>query len=183
MSPGTRRRANQIAPVPCVPGAALAPARASRRATTGCHLRLSSAEAHGAAPNRAAAPGTSLAQTSPDGPVTSVSVPPLRHNVGLMNLADWAEHIARDILETSLPRRWAHSQGVASQARSLARILGRNAVLLEAAAWLHDIGYAPGLAVTGFHQLDGGLYLRDDCAGAGHVVPTCCPSFLRHHRG
>jgi hypothetical protein len=27
--------------------------------------------------------------------------------------------------------------------------------LPEAAAWLHDIGYAPGLAVTGLHALDG----------------------------
>ena len=32
---------------------------------------------------------------------------------------------------------------------------------MEAAAWLHDIGYAPGLAVTGFHPLDGARYLRD----------------------
>jgi hypothetical protein len=31
---------------------------------------------------------------------------------------------------------------------------------LIAAAWLHDIGYAPSLAVTGFHPLDGGRYLR-----------------------
>jgi hypothetical protein len=33
--------------------------------------------------------------------------------------------------------------------------------LLHAAAWLHDIGYAPGLAVTGLHALDGARYLRD----------------------
>jgi hypothetical protein len=26
---------------------------------------------------------------------------------------------------------------------------------VEAAAWLHDIGYAPDLAVTGLHALDG----------------------------
>ena len=32
---------------------------------------------------------------------------------------------------------------------------------MEAAAWLHDIGYAPGLATTGLHQLDGARYLRD----------------------
>jgi hypothetical protein len=37
--------------------------------------------------------------------------------------------------------------------------------LLEAAAWLHDIGYAPELAETGFHPLDGARYLRDQgCA-------------------
>jgi hypothetical protein len=28
--------------------------------------------------------------------------------------------------------------------------------VLIAAAWLHDIGYAPGLPETGFHPLDGG---------------------------
>jgi hypothetical protein len=37
------------------------------------------------------------------------------------------------------------------------------------AAWLHDIGYAPELAVTGFHPLDGARFLRR--AGAdGQVV-------------
>jgi hypothetical protein len=32
-----------------------------------------------------------------------------------------------------------------------------------AAAWLHDIGYAPAIAEsgTGFHPLDGARYLRD----------------------
>jgi hypothetical protein len=33
--------------------------------------------------------------------------------------------------------------------------------LVEAAAWLHDIGYAPDLVNTGFHALDGARYLRD----------------------
>jgi hypothetical protein len=40
---------------------------------------------------------------------------------------------------------------------------------LVIAAWLHDIGYAPELAVTGFHPLDGARFLRR--AGAdGQVV-------------
>ena len=60
-----------------------------------------------------------------------------------------------------MPRRWAHVQGVAARARSLAPVLGADADLLEAAAWLHDVGYAPDLAVTGLHQLDGARYLRD----------------------
>ena len=47
------------------------------------------------------------------------------------------------------------------RARGLAPVLGADADLLEAAAWLHDIGYAPGLAITGLHQLDGARYLRD----------------------
>src|SRR5487761_669772 len=79
----------------------------------------------------------------------------------VMNQADWAAELARTLLEVPLPRRWAHVQGVAAQARSLALILGDDADLLEAAAWLHDIGYSPELADTGFHPLDGARYLRD----------------------
>ncbi|MEU9841317.1 HD domain-containing protein [Actinomadura sp. NPDC048032] len=77
------------------------------------------------------------------------------------NTAAWARDLARKHLETTLPRRWAHTQGVARQARRLALILGNRADLLEAAAWLHDIGYAPDLVDTGFHPLDGARYLRD----------------------
>jgi hypothetical protein len=76
-----------------------------------------------------------------------------------MNVADWAEDTARTILQTPLPRRWAHTQGVAAQARALESILGNGADLLVAAAWLHDIGYAPDLVDTGFHPLDGARYL------------------------
>jgi hypothetical protein len=78
-----------------------------------------------------------------------------------MNIADWAEDTARTILQTPLPRRWAHTEGVAAQARSLAPVLGRETGLLTAAAWLHDIGYAPDLLDTGFHPLDGARYLGD----------------------
>src|SRR3984957_9173828 len=78
-----------------------------------------------------------------------------------MNLADWAEDTARTLLHEPLPRRWAHSQGVAAQARTLAPILGPDADLLTAAAYLHDIGYAPDLHDTGFHPLDGARYLND----------------------
>jgi HD domain len=89
---------------------------------------------------------------------------PVRHcprSVADMTYADWAERIARSVLEEPLPRRWAHTQGVAAAARTLAPILGRHADLLTAAAWLHDIGYAPALHHSGFHPLDGGRYLRD----------------------
>jgi hypothetical protein len=79
-----------------------------------------------------------------------------------MGQADWAREIARTLLEAPLPRRWAHVQGVARQARSLAPILGGDADLLQSAAWLHDIGYSPDLVVTGFHPLDGARYLRDE---------------------
>ena len=78
-----------------------------------------------------------------------------------MELADWAEDIARTILQVPLPRRWAHTQGVAAQAFTLKPILGKDTDLLAAAAWLHDIGYAPDLVDTGFHPLDGARYLGD----------------------
>jgi HD superfamily phosphodiesterase len=74
---------------------------------------------------------------------------------------DTAQDLARTLLEYSLPQRWAHVQGVAARARSLAPAFAADADLLEAAAWLHDIGYAPDLAQTGLHSLDGARYLRD----------------------
>jgi hypothetical protein len=78
-----------------------------------------------------------------------------------MELADWAEDTARTILQVPLPRRWAHTQGVAAQAITLKSVLGKDTDLLIAAAWLHDIGYAPDLVDTGFHPLDGARYLGD----------------------
>jgi hypothetical protein len=78
-----------------------------------------------------------------------------------MDQALWAEELARKLLEIPLPRRWAHVQGVAGRARFLGPILGGDADLVEAAACLHDIGYSPELADTGFHPLDGARYLRD----------------------
>jgi hypothetical protein len=65
------------------------------------------------------------------------------------------------LLDSELPRRWAHTQGVASRARGIAGMLGDRAELVEVAAWLHDIGYSPAVKVTGFHPLDGARYLRD----------------------
>ncbi|WSR04068.1 HD domain-containing protein [Streptomyces sp. NBC_01210] len=76
-------------------------------------------------------------------------------------LVKWATLVAEAKLSGPLPRRWAHSQGVAQRAADLARILGDDADLLASAAVLHDVGYAPRLAVTGFHPLDGARFLRD----------------------
>ncbi len=91
-------------------------------------------------------------------------------------LASWAQELARALLQEPLPRRWAHVQGVANRARSLAPVLGADADLLEAAAWVHDIGYTPGLATTGLHQLDGARYLRD----AQHADAMLC-RLVAHH--
>ena len=46
-----------------------------------------------------------------------------------------------------------------------------------AAAWLHDIGYAPGLQQTGFHPIDGALHLRS----AGWPDAMC--DLVAHHSG
>jgi len=93
-----------------------------------------------------------------------------------MSQADWAAELARNLLEAPLPRRWAHVQGVAARARSIAPILGDDAELLEAAAWLHDIGYSPELVETGFHPLDGARYLRD----VEHAESRLCRLVANH---
>ena len=76
-----------------------------------------------------------------------------------MSLASWAFETSATKLAEALPRRWAHVQGVARQARSLRPMSGLDAELLESAAILHDIGYAPDLVETGFHPIDGATYL------------------------
>jgi predicted hydrolase (HD superfamily) len=107
----------------------------------------------------------------------SVNVPCLTSTVDHMQMtAAWAEGLARKLLEHPLPRRWAHVQGVAARARSIAIAFGADAGLLEAAAWLHDIGYSPELAKTGFHPLDGARYLRD----AEQADPLLCRLVANH---
>ncbi|MFJ9416217.1 HD domain-containing protein [Streptomyces sp. NPDC101227] len=78
-----------------------------------------------------------------------------------MDLIERAYGLAESLLSAPLPRRWSHSLGVAERARSLQSILGGDAHLMEAAAVLHDIGYSPQIASTGFHPLDGARFLRD----------------------
>ncbi|MFH9269027.1 HD domain-containing protein [Streptomyces sp. NPDC017546] len=70
--------------------------------------------------------------------------------------------VAQAELSGPLPRRWAHTQGVTERAIEVREVLGVDADLLLAAAMLHDVGYAPRLAVTGFHPLDGARFLRDE---------------------
>jgi putative nucleotidyltransferase with HDIG domain len=73
--------------------------------------------------------------------------------------------------------RWQHTVGVAGRAGELASRLGLNADVLLAAAWLHDIGYAEGVMVLGFHPLDGARYL------AHHGWPRCIVGLVAHHSG
>jgi hypothetical protein len=77
-----------------------------------------------------------------------------------MELSSWAEDHAGDLLRP-LGRRWRHARAVADAAPGRAGGLSpEDADILVAAAYLHDIGYAPELAVTGFHPLDGARHLR-----------------------
>jgi HD domain len=72
-----------------------------------------------------------------------------------------ARGLAKKLLRKGLPERWLHTQGVAHRAAELAvTVPSGDRSLLIAAAWVHDIGYAPSVQETGFHPLDGGLYLR-----------------------
>jgi HD superfamily phosphodiesterase len=76
------------------------------------------------------------------------------------DLPSWAEQQATTLL-AHLGDRWAHVQGVAAQARWVSpAIADEDRPYLVAAAWLHDIGYAPTLAGTGFHPIDGARHLR-----------------------
>lgn len=70
-----------------------------------------------------------------------------------------AAALAEAWLTRALPRRWRHVQSVADRARWVAKALFLPDDLV-AAAWLHDIGYVPELAQTGFHPFDGARYLR-----------------------
>ena len=77
-----------------------------------------------------------------------------------MKLSEWAESHAGDLLRP-LGRRWRHAQAVADTARELAiGLTPEDGDVFVAAAYLHDIGYAPVLASTGFHPLDGARHLR-----------------------
>lgn len=70
-----------------------------------------------------------------------------------------ARQLGAEMLST-LPPRWSHIQAVARRAEEFSA--GMDATdrhMVVAAAWLHDIGYADGLAVTDFHALDGARYL------------------------
>ncbi|MFI1562550.1 HD domain-containing protein [Streptomyces sp. NPDC020490] len=77
-------------------------------------------------------------------------------------IGEWATRLAEAELSSPLPRRWAHTQGVAERAVEVGQVLGVEADLLLAAATLHDVGYAPRLVLTGFHPLDGARFLRDE---------------------
>jgi HD superfamily phosphodiesterase len=71
-----------------------------------------------------------------------------------------AQALARRMLSRD-PRRLNHVAGTARAAAFVAaRVPEVPADLVIAAAWLHDIGHASHLVQSGFHALDGALFLQ-----------------------
>lgn len=112
------------------------------------------------------------------------------------DLLDWEARngslidVARDLAErlvAPLGRRWLHVQAVAARAIELSSAVHvendtdeSNAAaetLLVAAAWLHDVGYAPDLVKSGLHAADGADYLRT------HGYPARIVNLVAHHSG
>lgn len=71
----------------------------------------------------------------------------------------WARTQA-ELLIAPLGARWLHTLAVADQADRLRPLFAEaDGDHLVAAAYLHDVGYAPELEVTRFHPLDGAVWL------------------------
>ena len=83
--------------------------------------------------------------------------------------------MASSRLAADLPQRWRHVQGVARRASQIAPFVTSADDTLVCAAWLHNIGYTPSIAATGFHPLDGARFL----AAAG-VSPRLV-ALVAHH--
>ncbi|NNH75851.1 HD domain-containing protein [Nocardia uniformis] len=88
-------------------------------------------------------------------------------------MRSWAAETARVHL-ASLPRRWEHTRGVVRRAEKVSGAVD-DPDLLVAAAWLHDVGYAPHLVRTDFHPVDGAEFL----AKQGVSVRLC--ALVAHH--
>ncbi|BDT97718.1 MULTISPECIES: HD domain-containing protein [Nocardia] len=98
--------------------------------------------------------------------------------------AEWAEKLARKHL-ASLTLRLAHVEGVVRQAERASRVVD-DPILLVAAAWLHDIGYAPNIRRTGFHPVDGAEFLHQigvDDRLCGLVANHSCACVEARRRG
>jgi HD domain-containing protein len=77
-----------------------------------------------------------------------------------IHLVDWAAESSSELL-SPLGDRWLHVQGVVERACWIAEVLDvEDRPYLVAAAYLHDVGYAPLLKKTGFHPLDGAYYVQ-----------------------
>ncbi|EWM66529.1 MULTISPECIES: HD domain-containing protein [unclassified Micromonospora] len=104
----------------------------------------------------------------------------------MTSLSGWAAETSARHLASTSPRRWRHVQAVAAKAKTLGRLVGEDADLLVASAWLHDIGYAPDVADTGFHALDGARWARREGFSprlAALIAYHSCTSYEADERG
>ena len=93
-----------------------------------------------------------------------------------MTLEEWATAQAERLM-APMGDRWLHVQAVARKAHRMAIVLPANdGEALVAAAFLHDIGYAPSLNWLGFHPVDGARFLR----AQGRERLAC---LVAHHSG
>ncbi|WP_405432030.1 HD domain-containing protein [Micromonospora sp. NBC_00617] len=99
----------------------------------------------------------------------------------MVGTVEWAARLAERYLAPALPRRWQHVRSVAAKAHQLSPLVGDDAEALVAAAWLHDMGYAPDIVATGFHSLDGARWLLRHAAAdlrlASLVAHHSCASY------
>lgn len=96
-----------------------------------------------------------------------------------------ASKVAAAKLASSLPRRWVHVRAVSEKAERVRHATRRPATLV-AAAWLHDVGYAPDIVDTGLHSLDGARWLlREgwDHEIASLVANHSCALYEAQERG
>ncbi|MGT2424799.1 HD domain-containing protein [Amnibacterium kyonggiense] len=84
-------------------------------------------------------------------------------------------------------QRWHHTQAVAARAAQAAHLFRpEEADVLVAAAWLHDVGYAPRLDRHGFHPVDGAEHVRTRLgwpAVAGLIAQHSGARFVARVRG
>jgi hypothetical protein len=75
-------------------------------------------------------------------------------------------------------QRWRHTQAVAARAAEAAHLFDdTTSDLLVAAAWLHDIGYAPKLHRHRFHPVDGAEHVEEQLSAPGLA------GLIAHHSG
>ena len=87
-----------------------------------------------------------------------------------------ARALSRSLVGDLHPR-WEHLQAVGRRMEELCEGCDLPEHL-AVAAWLHDIGYAPEIASTGFHPLDGARFLTE----RGKILPSRLSGTCARHQ-
>lgn len=99
----------------------------------------------------------------------------MRNTMGMWSL-EHARDLAEELIGEMMPR-WRHLSRVGQAAEQLSDWSPRVPETIVVAAWLHDVGYAPKLATTGFHALDGAQEL------VRRGAPSDVVALVGHHTG